>query len=98
LSFQGRASEIRQARRDRLLNDNQLWVAKWITPFIVLTSIYVIWSAFQVFGVDAEAVKSLQGTTMYYAGLVLQCWSIMMLIRCFSATLIAYKKSSSSDD
>ena len=44
-----------------------------------------------MFSVDVEAVKNLDGTSMYYAGLIIQCWYFLILARSLLITILAFK-------
>ena len=95
-SIRGRAGDMREARRERIFSENQLRVAKWVFPIIVLLTLFVVLCAIQVFTVDAIAVKSLEGTSLYHAGLVIQIWYLVMLGRDLLITLKTCKLAGSS--
>ena len=40
--IQGLAGDIHQGRRERIFNDDQLKVAKWIFPIIGMLTLYVL--------------------------------------------------------
>lgn len=64
-------------------------VCKLICPFILVAATFVSICSFCVFSVDSEAIKSLDGSSVYPAALTLQIWYLLMLTREILSTLAA---------
>ena len=58
----GRASEVRERRRQRaLLSREQKAIAVWVWPILTLVTVFIAICSIKVFGADTHQINSLPG-------------------------------------